>query len=1493
MLQAGKGMARSSSFFFCSDSLQVEAEVHKTFQKETKSMVMQAAKARAETVVQLETCTRHRGLLRAELTRILMELADKLKHWHVKLCKKYQDSTHTLRTSKRRTDEQTRAVEKKLKDLKERLEHTQNSVAMLLKPYNAALDLGHGAFGKLPSGDDLVSWMFALVADCEEPMISPTISEAVGRLISRSPLEKMQEMLHAGHQKQRLDQLDFPIIQQQLQCKSATAATELTPFLRGAWRQPSFLLSGPDMPRLVDMLKEFREALVDRTSHVSVKLLLKSEPFLKSLSDFKSELREDSVAAEVALVLALVRFSAIVRIQRGCKLMAAILNLRSLQLRKHALNQVLDEPLKATSNGLEQQARAVEASFRTIRGGLGVLRGQAQSMAKDAELLLKQYSLEIEDIVHTVQRLMPKTHAQGQRKDVSSKDQSSPAQQDSVMHLPSLLAHSRTSDDVEGADAVISALKYQQLLLKLHLTTRKWLRLATTPNRPEGELLETETAVNALHRYLTRRMPSHLASSKSDEVDAPEQEGAEDVEADGTEGARSPMGHTRARASSVPGLNISSEGTLTSQTPLLIAHAKTEWSLPSRCQLVRSNSDILHNRPLQQKFVEELSWRFDEYMTMRSKSMKSWQWSSRSLGEHSENLGDDYEESLEEEEEESLQEDPVEVKEKRSKATFLNWSRSGNARKDVRAQKVIRGRVLAKDAHRQRRHSATPNSDAPRFYTDLMGRQVIISAEAQNQSGRSDSLSETSEPDPLRKAPEMFEEVKFTKRFGEASKAPLALMIGQSGRSPVSVSKTPKARAAPDSRPSLPSSAHQELLPEAFQLQGIGVVSSPRPERGSSLRRQCNQRALKGAGSAGDRDDRDPDSEGSRSQSRSGSQESDPSFLMVDDDEVPLPGAGTPEPSFEENHRSIRLLGEEMPDGLRQLPPSPNTQAGRSPSPVPDSEEVSPRSVQTNRSSLWQLDDLELGRQSLGRLLAEKTPQKGRAFPSASANYTCDGPPGTARRLRLHERPASSRTRVLMAQPQIDEPCIEQPPEWGCPLPHEPGSSWKRLGAIPQATSDILQRNSPEAATRVTRVCKTSSDSTPVARDVETGKLSSEVNAQDQSSNAQVVPLSSVLFEGPTVPRATIRGRRCSGPARMWSSSGSKGDLQPSRAMMSPQTSQEDSDVETSGRGELDQLDEMLQEPDISVEREVFEEEVDEREDRVGAVGRVVHEGPERRGLPMTRRGVAHLLTQHEVVAPDNLELVGESAGTTRTFFTTKRRTAVEVTVPNLQKALPLLKPKGPPQKEHSFTVQREEEPKEHGDHVPQPLNVLLQNLLDVPKHRPVSAVTLDNETMERLNLEEFMIEPSRTPTDAELPAMEAELGVSDAQGSAEKPRRDSHLGQELIAALQTNETNWPVEAELAEQQAEEAEPKQKSEETQITGRPPTAPSRARPPAWEGKASWMPCRLSSLVGTAGTSATQSNAAEALHPSWQLRPSSAKGQLPLRRRLAQHPQDAGM
>jgi len=64
-------------------------------------------------------------------------------------------------------------------------------------------------------------------------------------------------------------------------------------------------------------------------------------------------------------------------------------------------------------------------------------------------------------------------------------------------------------------------------------------------------------------------------------------------------------------------------------------------------------------------------------------------------------------------------------------------------------------------------------------------------------------------------------------------------------------------------------------------------------------------------------------------------------------------------------------------------------------------EDDSPEARSLAETTRWLQDVLESERHSSAKPLLPRT---GRAFPSSSNEYTCAGPPGTARRLRLHQR---------------------------------------------------------------------------------------------------------------------------------------------------------------------------------------------------------------------------------------------------------------------------------------------------------------------------------------------------------------------------------------------------------------------------------------------------------------------------------------------------------
>eukprot|EP00438_Fugacium_kawagutii_P017222 Skav235582 [mRNA] locus=scaffold612:189225:192592:- [translate_table: standard] len=133
------------------EALLVEAEYQKSFEKETRQMLLRVAKQRAETVGQMES--------------LLTELSEKLKSWHQKLCKKYSEAIHQLKIGKKRMDERLKASGQKLKSLEDKGANTRDALANLLTPFGATkLD----PYGELPPRDELVSKVFLLVAELED-----------------------------------------------------------------------------------------------------------------------------------------------------------------------------------------------------------------------------------------------------------------------------------------------------------------------------------------------------------------------------------------------------------------------------------------------------------------------------------------------------------------------------------------------------------------------------------------------------------------------------------------------------------------------------------------------------------------------------------------------------------------------------------------------------------------------------------------------------------------------------------------------------------------------------------------------------------------------------------------------------------------------------------------------------------------------------------------------------------------------------------------------------------------------------------------------------------------------------------------------------------------------------------------------------------------------------------------------------------------------------
>ena len=200
---------------------QVEAEYQKSFLQETKSLLLEAAKSRAETMSQEETQVRQRLNLRAELLRTLVELGDKLTTWHLKVCKRYGDSIQAMKTKRKQAEERCRKAEQRFSLMRRQLRECREHTEAQLKPYLQELE-------GLPARQELAVQVYQLVALSEQPLLPPYLQVAMKNLISKSPFERMRRLLEV--KEPRLFTSQPP--------------AELEPFV-GFDKWPCFLLHSP------------------------------------------------------------------------------------------------------------------------------------------------------------------------------------------------------------------------------------------------------------------------------------------------------------------------------------------------------------------------------------------------------------------------------------------------------------------------------------------------------------------------------------------------------------------------------------------------------------------------------------------------------------------------------------------------------------------------------------------------------------------------------------------------------------------------------------------------------------------------------------------------------------------------------------------------------------------------------------------------------------------------------------------------------------------------------------------------------------------------------------------------------------------------------------------------------------------------------------------------------------------------------------------------
>ncbi|CAJ1361849.1 unnamed protein product [Effrenium voratum] len=1247
---------------------QVEAEFQKSFQKETKTLLLQAAKARAEVVGQVENAGRHRAVLRAELLMHATELVEKLRQWHPKICKRYQDAISAMKTSKRQTEDRKKAAEETLAELRAKLEHTRNSLEIVSKPYGGPqieLDESTLHVKQLLTKDALVSRLFAAVAESEEPLVPSTILEAVDNLVSRDPFQKLREMVKVltlkdtGNDPQvpskwaRL--LDFAAVQHRLE-QTGVAASELLPFLTAQPKGASLLMRGPDAAGVMEVLQELREVLVDCSmgqTAGAANLLRKAEPVLKLLATANStgeRLRQGCVAAEAALLLALSNLSAMARVQRGCQLFATILSLRALQLRKHALNRILNEPMPTQSDKLREQALSLHASNLAIGGGMQVLQAKAEAMRNDAAAMLTRYSRDVEEILDVAHQLANsrgsafkpasrEASREGGAKDMCSK----------FADLPAYLACNQGQNGWEGVSGVLDVLKYQKLMLKIHLSTRKWLRAALMPNLKEADLAKAQQVVKALQGFRRRQLTSQSSKEESEEGEGKEGEGQEGQEGqagqagqegqDGQEGEvseESPPPQPEKRLTSPTGLSVH------------LHSAKTELPRQLRPRLARSASDLLNDR-LAKEVLAQLAKRFkaaeEKYRRearkrspSRASSRESSSRASSDVSEgsevserrptsnaseaHSEASGDvrpmDSTSSEELPPQKIEPEVPPEVKAMRSQATFLNWSRTRSKSQEKRDRHQLRRGLRLAKAPRGSGAALPPDEPSERVYTDLVGRPGGATSRPATAPGvrppRAAGRADTSDPQDRCLRPELLqpfgisdrraasrsaspEHLKLAKPKSRASVPRVLGALGLSSTTLVSVGRSPGR--VPTAADHLESSEPEEDEEEEVPLAPLAADvqheegEEPAPVKSSSSRVLVeDQQELQQALAA---------MNGRWGKGR---------VSTVD----PIPDPEGPEwhPTEE-----LSIIG---------LQRSPSETSPKSPSSIRGvSTDGHSRSMHSSRKFAealppkdahdhveMSLDPSDWKRPSVAKLLAEKAPCTGRAFPSTAADFQCSGPPGTARRMKLHDRPSSPRKNSKKGT-QDD----------GDHLDAEKHTLRYQAIEVSKGLEGDLKTG------QLRHILGLSSDWRPLHLAGPEHPQDSRDDSPCSNRSGEASPTCELYLRGATMGRGSLNSFRTDGSAvRAPSPRSSASEDTEEPAEPAKPAGRDGGDGGGGGDGEASPA--PVSASDAAPTRRLVEEPP-------------IPIGPVRRGLPMTRRGVVQLLSQHQVVPASELGLAGAS----------------------------------------------------------------------------------------------------------------------------------------------------------------------------------------------------------------------------------------------------------
>ncbi|CAE7448278.1 unnamed protein product [Symbiodinium sp. CCMP2592] len=731
---------------------QVEADFHKTFQKETKQLLLQAAKARADLVGQVENVVRHRGVLRSELLMHLGEFNDKLKAWHVRASKKFQEGILELKSARRQAENRKKTADSTLQTIKAQVQSIQSELSQMLSPYTGSqmdieVDFSTFEIISCPAKDVMVSRILQTVADREDAIVPSLVLSAVKDLVNRSPIERLQKSTAALVPEHSLWQdrarvrevLNFAGVQAQLRHRAA-ATSDIARFL--VENKGLMLLRGPDRPFLEEIIKDLRSITSERTfgynATAAAKLLKKAENLLKVLSAANcrgSDFRRGCVGAEASLVMGLLQFGGLVRAQRGCKLLAALYSLRSLQLRKQALGTAMEVP---ASRPVWDQVRAIEAALRAVDGSLNILAEQAKKLAQDGSTISSGYSHALEQLLEVTQQLatnrridvwtskgvsQEKIDAAGTETNAEGKS----VEIDLFPDLPALLAagpQAKQSHGSPGCDAgqmALHALKHQQAMLKMHFKLRKWLHCALLPNLSERDFEKTQEAVEASQAYLQGQLPADEADSVSSSRSS---ESSEDS---------APLSSPRTQRSSTLG----AVSPLQSMTPGIEQVDDDHRGSMNDLLRQRSVSDMLHDR----RFDANLSQRMSERFAANADSYKEALYESS----HETDLASSSEEQVL----------PYEVLQQRSQATFLRWASSAPPKAAAKPRAKARGGIkhgsnwaLKATAGEASSSSPSPKSGlakfSPRVYRDLAGRQV-----AQTSSRPTSGVSGASMPGRL------------------------------------------------------------------------------------------------------------------------------------------------------------------------------------------------------------------------------------------------------------------------------------------------------------------------------------------------------------------------------------------------------------------------------------------------------------------------------------------------------------------------------------------------------------------------------------------------------------------------------------------------------------------------------------------------------------------------------------------------------------------------